>query len=872
MIKRIRPILAVSVISSCFVLLSACGGGSSGSSTPKSTVITASANIPGTVDSNSTFKVSVSLTATNPAKSTTASVQVVDTGSVTPQIDCGQPQTLTINGSGKSFTCQAPQVNLGSSNTHQLQVDVNGVGNLASPASVNVFNGGRVDVQLTSLSGSVITAAAPGQTVDVALSTTTTPAGTGQYTVSAPSGWQIGNNGVCNISSTSTSCKVPVTVASGAANGPYNIAIGAELGSSSLSRGILSLSVQSQAPSNDMAFDLSQNISDTLYANSSGSSKTFTYQPVFLFKNTSGSTLNISSVSASGFKSGTVAYGCVAKPSVDASYTLTSTGCSLAPYSATNDGPVYAVSGTLDNSNFSTLPAATSISIAVKGTSKTYVQHDMQVVFVPYETGHVAVRVVNQSPQDEVHVAASFQPNGANQVTMVKFDSSAPYVGTAASVSGADYDGAQLALPGTTSSSPTAAASVFYLPYVNAGEIYLTRSAGGFNSASAPNPTGSPLPPTFLQIELTYGTNEGLTVDQTYVNLISMLGTFNIMGNDGLTVSSLTTENHTYGVTTDLAQSELYSDIKSTFDGYGAPWAYNSANGQQNFIQEDGNGNVTEILAPVQVFQVPSFNPMASDYYSNYVNALWNYLQTPGNALYVDASSVGGAGCIAEGTVSSSGANAGELVFKPASGATCKNTAVAAINSGYINNCGYTSTDQAANKVCQDTLGYTSSSSQTVPSDVIFDKFNVCDFLSAAGGGYCHDVLDPVDGKTEAVDPHTFFDNRNAWGPNGTYRSVIGEAIVAYQAIGLLPNCNNPTQAMNSTNASAAIERGEGFVNPACLPGVTKPTFNVYLKALKPYVNVYTYTYSDFLGESGTVTFAPSPNFSVAQPLTITLR
>lgn len=868
MIKSARPILAASVVSACVVLLSACGGGGSGSSTHKSSTITASANIPGTAYANSTFKVSVSLTATSPAKST-GSVQVVDTGTVTPQIDCGQPKSLTINATSPTdFSCTAPQAILGGSSTHQLQVEVNGTANLPKPVSVNVINGGRVDVQLTSASGTTITAAAPGQTIDVAFSTTTTPVGTGQYTVTAPSGWQVGNSGKCSIDSQNTSCKVPVTVASGASNGPYSMAIGAELGSSTLSRGVLSISVQSQPPSNDMAFYLSQNISDTLYANSAGSSQTFTYQPVFLFKNTSGSTLSISSPSVSGFKSGTVTYGCVAQPSANGNYTLASTSCSLAPYSATNDGPLYAVSGVLDNSNFSALPAASAISISVKGNGKTYVQHDKQVVFVAYKSGLVAVRVANENPQKEVHIAASFQAPGATAVNMVQFPSSSPYVGTKASVTGANYSGDQLALPGTTSPSPTKATSVFYLPYGNAGEIYLTRGAGGFNSAPAPNPTGSPLPPSFLQIELTYQTNETLTIDQTYVNFISVLGSFNIMGGLGGS-SNLLTQSVTRGVITDLPESDLYSSIKNTFDSFGAPWKYDSTNGQKNFIQEDSNGDVTEILAPVQVFQVSSFNPMASNYYDSYVNALWTYLENPSNALYVDASSVGGAGCVAVGRVSTSGANAGELVFTPKVGATCNNYAVAASNSGYVNNCGYTSNDQPANKACEDTLGFSG-----VQSDVVFDKFNLCDFLSAAAGGYCHKVPDPTTGSTTpvAVNPHTFFDNRNAWGPNGTYRSVIGEAIVAYQAIGLLPDCNNPTQAMNSANASAAIANGEGFTNPSCLSGVTGATFNVYVKALKPYVNVYTYTYSDFLGQSGTVTFAPNPNFSVAQPVTITLR
>ena len=863
MIKYVRPILAVSIMSSCFVLLSACGGGNSGGATPKSSAITASANIPGTVDSNSTFNVSVSLTATNPAKST-ASVQVVDTGSVTPQINCGQPQTLTINApQPTTFSCLAPQANLGGSNTHEIQVDVNSTPNLSSPVSVSVVNGGRVDVQLTSASGSVITAAAPGQTVDVAFSTITTPAGTGQYTVTAPSGWQLGNNGVCNISSTSTSCKVPVTVASGAANGPYSLAIGAELGSSLLSSGVLSLSVQSQAPSNDMSFDLSQNISDTLYANSSSSSKIFTYQPIFLFKNTSGSTLSIGSVSASGLSN--VTYGCnIAQPNQQANYTMTTTpSCSL---SATG---LYAVSGTLNNSNIGALPAASSISIAVSGSGKTYVQHDLQVVFVPYVNGHVAVRVVNKTPQKEVHIAASVAPplpSISGAIYMVTFPTtSAPYVGTRASSSGLDYSGDQLALAGTTSASPTKATSVFYLPYGKSGEIYLTRYSGGFNTTTQPQaPTSSSIPP-FLQIEFTYtpilgtciyssGSCEQLAVDQTYVNFVSTLGTFNVMGNTA--PFALDSENSTHGVTTDKSQSEIFNSVAKQYEQAGGPWP--------NLLVPVSSTSPTAVLAPIQE---PSTFP--SNYYQPYVSSLWTYLQT--HYIYVYASGTANSSyatvsdrCVLQGHVSSS---TNQLEFTAVAGTGCPTYGYSTVPTfGMGNQCGTSGTAP-----CADTVGING----TAP--LVFDEFNNCDLLLAAGSFTCHGT----------VDKSNFLQNVGLWGPNGTYRAVVGRALVSYQAIGLLPQCTSAPSmvtagtaiVMSPQHSRSALANGKRYTNPSCLGSLSNPSWDIYLQALNPYVDVYHYSYGDFLGLDGTVTFSANAlpqtlyqNLQVAQPVTITLQ
>ncbi len=904
--KCARPLLAVSVLSSCFLLLSACGG--SGSLRPKSSTITASANVPGTAYANSTFKVSVSLTASKPAAST-ANVQVVDTGTVTPQIDCGQPKTLTINAVySTDFSCQAPQANLGSSNVHQLQVDVNGTPNLSSPVSINVVNGGRVDVQLTSASGTVITAAAPGQTVDVAFSTTTTPAGTGQYTVTAPSGWQVGNSGVCNISSTSTSCKVPLTVASNAANGPYNIAMGAELGSSSLSPEVLTLSVQSQTPTNDLTYERTQNFSKTLYANQSGSSgPTSTYIPVFLFKNTSGGSLTVTSVSASAL--GTVKYGCDVIISAKADYpSLGTTSCTV------SNGGLFAVEGTLASANTGVYPVSISVLGGSGTSSKTYIQHDVLVDFVPYVADHVAVHVDTQggggSNGNGITLAAVY---GGNMVTFA-LNSNNDYVGTTSSdSSNGSFKEDEIKLPDT--------GGLIYMPYGASGVIYITRAADGFQTSKVPSATGAvPLSSggqtvtyPFLNIEMTYQKSQGtctssainceyLTVDQTYVNDVSILSSFNVMGNSGPIPDSYSSGASevtpvslmwTNGSITNLPLSTVFQNMNNAFNAAGAPWTYSSYVGpsqvyEKSYIQKQ-NGSIFEILSPAQVWGDSNIDPMASTYYDNYVNDLWTFWQsgtTQPHDIRVFASGTGKSSysktdlevdnCVLIGQVvppSSTSPNAGMLVFNADTSTNCPQYAYAVQGTGFGGaKCGASGTDP-----CRDSS-----------NNLVFERFNKCDFANAAGATNCHPLL-PSSGSTSTspatITTSNFPYNGSLWGPNGTYRSLIGRAIASYQAAGLLPVCQSgapvPGTILTADNARADIANGLAYKNPTCVPGVpaTPAYWNVYVQALRPYVNVYTYTFSDFLGADGTVTYAENAlsqtqqqNMPTAQPITISVN
>ncbi|MGH8274615.1 MAG: hypothetical protein ACRES9_10290 [Gammaproteobacteria bacterium] len=866
MFKHIKPILAISVVSCCTFLLAGCGGGGGGSG--KNAVVTAHAVIPSSVESNSTFSIKVSLTSSSSSSTSSLQVQIVDVGQAMPTIGCGAAKTVVVGGAAVAFSCQAPQVVLGQSNTHQLQINVNGKANLSTPAPVEVVNGGLVNDKLTNGSGSTITTATPGQTINVAFSTTSTPPGAGKYTVSAPSGWQVANGGVCLVQG--AKCNVAATVPATALNGEVTIKVASEKGSSKLESDSLPLTIQAQKPTDDMSFQYAQNITKTLYANLPSQPVTFTYQPEFVFKNTSGKTLAITAADVTGL--------------TNLTYTCDMAAASAKPTCSLPAGKTYTVDGDL-NSTFASLPTSpTPVSIAIKGGGTTYVQQDTSVTFVKYVPGHVAVRIVN-SNGNKVYVAAAYTPQAGQ--TMVKFTpvsppASSPAIGTLATSSGAEFHTDQLTLPKD--------GGVIYLPYGNSGVVVVTRTDGGFNSEPAPNITGGA--PPFFQIEPNYikhftgpGSQsctastpicESLTADQTYVQFIATLGTISTMGNAGNSDSAgqpLNTQAASYGVISNEPQQQIFSGVQSYFDGRGAPWKYVAANGKKNYIQKVNVGSpatapTAAVLAPIQVFGNATYDPMSADYYDTYVTELWAYLKnTP---IYVGAPVTGAVNCVLKGQVvppSSTSPNAGKLVFNYSSG-SCPPEADSILTGMAGNECG-----QAGTQLCADT-----------PNNLVFAKFNECDFLKAAGYDDCHPT-----GNPQPVTAKTFFTNEGLWGPNVTYRSVVGRAIAAYQAAGFLPPCGgtaapNPMSVMTATIAAryveAAVAGGAGLTNPSCLkPALSSPAYNVYVGALLPYVNVYTYSYGDFLGRDGTITYTyanMSPALANAipraQPVTVTLH
>ena len=124
-------------------------------------------------------------------------------------------------------------------------------------------------------------------------------------------------------------------------------------------------------------------------------------------------------------------------------------------------------------------------------------------------------------------------------------------------------------------------------------------------------------------------------------------------------------------------------------------------------------------------------------------------------------------------------------------------------------------------------------------------------------------------------------------GENPTYRSVIGRAIAAYQAAGLLPypglSNSEPVNYMNQINAinHKSIQYNPEKTYSAIFTGGTytpipksTPMYNVYSALLTPYFNVYNYSYGDFLEHDGTTTFfngvsSMQDNYPAALPVTI---
>jgi hypothetical protein len=184
-------------------------------------------------------------------------------------------------------------------------------------------------------------------------------------------------------------------------------------------------------------------------------------------------------------------------------------------------------------------------------------------------------------------------------------------------------------------------------------------------------------------------------------------------------------------------------------------------------------------------------------------------------------------------------------VFSAVSGNDCPSEAyVVQALVGDFSNCPGTGAATQDGTNCADT------------PDLTFTQFDTCDFVTAAGSDSCTGT---------PIDESTFATNTTLWGPNGTFRAIVGRAIASYQAAGLLPICAgsgmtpiSESSPMNQTNSRAAVATGNAFQNPSCLTGLsdTKPVYNLYTKELSKYVQAYTYSYGDFLGMDATMTYS----------------
>lgn len=922
MLGSARFLSVVVLVSGCSIFLSACNGGSVKFG-PEN--VTANADIPDSVYAGSTATVDVALTA-SAGTGGTARVRLVDVGTVTPGIDCGPAQTISIGGNGGAFACQAPQANLGGSNEHQIQVEVNGKANLRDPVPVEVVNGGRVYATLTNASGDPIEDADPGETINVVFGAEISrrPVA-GRYTVSAPGDWQVGgDNGTCTIDMNSpSSCTVPVTVPAAATAATYGLDLGKADGSSALSPYVLPVTVEglsltaSSADTDDsLKFYLAQNISHTLYTGTGAGGTPFNYHPVFLFENTSKTPLTITSVSVPALSA--VKAGIVPTPNKEADYaTLTTPATTtLKPFDASTGGPLYAVTGSLaTGSALSTKTIAVDISGARK--------YQTEVTFVPYVAGKVAVRLVPVPTGAAIHVAALIQhwpldPTATTPSYMVDFTpvpaAQTYYTGVISTAPSADYG--KPVIPGEFDKYQVVASQshglLLYVPHGRSGVIYF--NLGKITSTSPPSHTASPTPPRWFRVEFSYGgpagaadrdTNESLYVDQSYVNAITVMGQVNVMGS--LSPLDLLTQSDTRGINSghfSLSSQHIFQAMRKQFDDQDDPtvWGYdcNRQEGLQSYVRaiftRTGTtcriARYTGILAPIDVsglatqswvyptksttYCVDPMRPGIVDssgncaykyatthYYNPYIDALWTYLKT--NPIYIrttfaigQQSGIGLKDCIVKGYVNSSG----DLVFSAVSPAS----------------------------TCPTSDG--GNGSNTVDS-LKMTKLLPCDFLEAAGSSSCHLGPRPEISKTGNF-------QLGLYGENKSYRSAVGEVLASFQAAGLFPLCMSPPYkdyidtytpssgggpypVMDRRTARALLAHHMAYQNPTCLKNIgARPVWNVYAEILGNYDNVYNYTYGDFLGLSGTVTFSPPGGTvpqqwfddlgQVAQPVTVTIK
>ena len=892
-----RSVLGFLAVSGFVPLISACPFSGSDSN-PLNTVT--EYHVPERVAANSTFQVEIALapaalSLVSPQSATGGNapyqgsrfVSIVDVNPPGPPVTCGGQQRATVGGEPVDFVCTAPSTVPGGNNEHHLQIRVPGTTDSSDTASVEIINDGLVNDALTDSSGAPIGSVSPGQPVDVAFTTNSNPLGVGRYTVEVPEGWTIDGDVSCDLpGNQGTSCKVHLTAPVDGSIGVTDyIRITPQSGSSRLADDylpvVLDLDRSAGAlggTSRGLHFEYAQNISRTVYANLKGDTKspTFTYHASFTFKNTSGAKVTIKTADIQGLKA--VKYDC-------AGTTGDKPDCTLA------DNGYLVVEGTLDNGiDSKKADRNLVVSIKLRDAAKTIQgAYSERVYRADYVANHVAVRIINPGKTDTIV--------GAFQNGMIKFNKSGvgdlggskPYpINFKKDIRRLGKDG-----------------GIFYMPYASGAKIYIAHTKNTFSLAAVPSVTASPEEPPYVVLEMSYTSQPPaascswgpsvcpyMTIDESYVNSMAILGKINAIGNGGdndASGSPLTTQEVTFGALSNITTKQLLKDAQTSLDGLGGGW--------QDLV-ETVTPKSTELKwmrAPISLSQVAGLDPFASDYYKDYINKLWAYYAKGSHTMYVNASGTGDSNqqigpadsCVLMGDVppvSGTSPNAGKLVFSPYSASgTCpaKGYVVAGLpNQNGVDSCGHNGSRKDT-KPCADT-----------PKNLVFEKFNDCDFFQATGSGECHELVDPTSSSTapQPIDAATFFENEGLWGPNGTYRAVVGRAIAAYQAAGLLPPpsaMNPPTCAPNNMtvlakeNAAADVDEEVGrtgkLSSTPCLSGLSIPTYNAYAGSLLKYVDVYTYSYSDFLGRDGTVTFdehvlAQNSGLPRAQPVTITLQ
>ncbi len=561
------------------------------------------------------------------------------------------------------------------------------------------------------------------------------------------------------------------------------------------------------------------------------------YQPIIYFSNTTQNQLTVNAIDESGSTSGLI-------PPTGTTYywsnlldpTYPMTACTIGTDCQVPVGGYFAI-------KLPVLSAETQSSggdltgtvdlVLQDQSGKSLGVYVKQLRYVDVNPHYLPVYLVNTTaPQQPLYFAAT----GKDVTT-----GNGPYVITFTTVNGRDI--------GTLSSDSvidftrqgnyaeiTGNGTVLYLPYAKSGKIWITDHSGGFdNTSGQPSEETTDIP--FIVYEFTYQPESGgncpsdtepaycdqAVFDQSYVNSFYMAGDMDALGQSGGSASSNFQQqsfalDNDFGLTAkgrNTSFTDIVSTVRNAFQAY-SDW------NSPNFERVGG------IIAPISLAtynsdgsQTPN-NPFPLTYYQGYVNVLWTYLASHPIQIYLNPATYG-SNCVVQGAIVGS-----QLVFTQATG-TYNGNPISCVSSA-------ASIDPAY-------PGYADNLTPGDPAQVKFDAFNACDFFQGGGSSLCHS------GSSSSST------NVGLWGPNGTFRAWIGEALASYQAIGLLPYCDNPAAVMSQSLSSQVLAGGKGFTNPSCLSGLTGPTYNLYVKSLFPYVDVYTYSYGDYLGLDGTVTY-----------------
>ena len=557
---------------------------------------------------------------------------------------------------------------------------------------------------------------------------------------------------------------------------------------------------------------------DTVYTN-----QTYIYRPRFIFKNQSVHDVQgFHLSSASGFKTGSLKAFCNGQPLASIN-----DKCTLKPYQQATWNGTYVVEG-----EFPTIIRTGEypyvLNFAADNGSLQLPQIDSSVFAVPYVADHVAFRIVDKR-QHQQDVPLYIAARGSNSVTFASNG-----VGSLASgVFNISQYQCELKTNGQCAVN-TGDSHIVYLPkgvtvaYISSGKFI------GFGPGVAPNVTGQPTPPPYVLYEFDYpvSSHPQLYTDLSYVNFFQLAARMNMMGNhpeiNSVDNKNLYNANIAYGLRdTSHSTQSIMANVKNSL---------NSLTGGWNNMVAHPNIIFSPIAMPAQS---QNYKGLDSGYYTNYAQKLWTYLAK--NPLYVNPE-MGGSSCLLEGQVKN-----GLLIFNVVAGHDCSTSPKAPTPGG---------------------TGWPKYVTDIPP--IAFTQFNDCDIIQAAGSYLCHPPL-----------PKLYKDYQGLWGPNGTYRSVIGRDIVSLIAVGLLPNTQGVgASAQNPLDTNSLLRlktKGLYFMeNYRNVPGFNtlaknKPVGNAYSEHMSQYVDNYTYTYGDFLGMSGTTAYLPnnpSAAYDVIQPVT----